>query len=217
MDHEHSQDPVIPPSAQAVASRRRRGPTQIMLLAVAVVTVLIGIACQERAAKIEHAAPTRIDEPEEAREAARHAASGVGRPAPAFALETLGPATLSPMDFRGHPVIVLFWATWCEPCVEGMPILAQLQEQLADDGLIILGVNVGESRVEVEAFSTAHDLPFPLLLDQRAEASNRYRVIGVPSTFFIDREGILRAQFFGPIANADLERLVPAILDSDDP
>ncbi len=208
MDHEHPHGPV-PPLAHVA--------THIMLLAMALVTVLIGIACQERTAETEHAAPTRIDDREEAREAARHAAPGVGRPAPAFTLETLGPATLSPLDFRGHPVILLFWATWCEACIEGMPIVARIQEQLADDGLIVLGVNVGESRAEVEAFAAARDLPFPLLLDEKAEASNRYRVIGVPSTFFVDREGILRAQFFGPIANADLEQLLPAILDKDDP
>lgn len=190
-----------------------------MLLPVAIVVALIGIVWfwQGRTVERELSPLTELDEAEEAREAARTAAPGVGRPAPAFALDALGPGTLGPADFRGLPVIVLFWATWCEPCVEAMPLLAELEEQHAEDGLVVLAVNVEESRDIVEAFAGEHTTPFPLLLDEDGEATRRYRVVGVPSTFFIDREGVLRAQFFGPIAAADFDPPLSAILGAPEP
>lgn len=193
--------------------------TGTILLPVAIVVALIGIVWfwQGRTAERDLPPPTELDEAEEAREAARTAAPGVGRLAPHFALSTLGQTTLAPSDFRGHPVIVLFWATWCEPCVEEMPLLAELREQHADDGLVVLAVNVEEGRDVVQAFEAEHSTPFPLLLDEDGEATRQYRVVGVPSTFFIDRKGVLRAQFFGPVARADLDALLSAILGTDEP
>jgi peroxiredoxin len=188
-----------------------------MFLPVAFVSVLIVVVWywQDRAAAPVQLPPL-LHEPEDARAAARHAAPGVGRLAPDFLVETLAGRTVALTDFRGQPVIVFFWATLCEPCLEEIPLLEALAREHHEARLTILAVNVLDNPDEVTAFARETETEFPILIDASGDASESLRVVGVPSTFFIDRDGILRAQFFGPLGNADLDRLVPAILQEPD-
>lgn len=130
----------------------------------------------------------------------------VGRPAPAFELRTLDGQAASLAGYRGRPVVVNFWATWCEPCKEEMPAL---QAQAASrPSLTILGVDNVEAAVKVRPFVQQHGLTYPILLDQDGSVVQRYQVIGMPTSFFIDRSGILRAVYRGAltkeIINQDL-------------
>jgi peroxiredoxin len=129
----------------------------------------------------------------------------VGGAAPGFSLKLLtgGEAALS--QFRGRPVLVNFWATWCKPCRQEMPeIIAAYQAHHAS-GLEVLAVNLSdqESMKDVRKFVAELGLPFPILLDDKGKTRERYDLVTVPTSVFIDAKGIVRKVHAGPIsANA---------------
>lgn len=128
----------------------------------------------------------------------------VGRSAPAFHLRTLGGQNASLADYRGRPVVVNFWATWCEPCKQEMPALQS--EAASHPGLTILGVDNVEAAVKVRPFVQQLGLTFPILLDQDGSVVEQYRVIGMPTSFFIDRSGTLRAVYRGALTRGSMNQ-----------
>lgn len=130
----------------------------------------------------------------------------VGQRAPGFTLPDVAGNEVSLASFRGQPVIVNFWATWCAPCEIEMPELEQAYQERKDEGLVILAVNRDEDRGTVERyFYEEMALSFTPLLDEEAHVNNIYRVAGLPTTFFIDAEGIIRAVHRGV--------LTPSLID----
>lgn len=97
-------------------------------------------------------------------------------------------------DLKGHPVLLNFWATWCSPCRSEMPLLQELSEDTKwlQEGLVMLAVNVQESVDEVQQFMEANGFSFTVLLDISGVVSNKYNIRGIPTTFFIDKDGIIR-------------------------
>ncbi len=121
----------------------------------------------------------------------------LGEPAPDFVLERPGTGErVSLSDFRGQPVVLNFWATWCVPCRTEMP---DLQDAYDEDGVVVLAVNWQESEGVVQDFLDEFGLDFPVALDREGGVREHYGVVGLPATFFIDAEGILRARNFGPV------------------
>jgi thiol-disulfide isomerase/thioredoxin len=133
----------------------------------------------------------------------------VGRPAPAFQLQTLEGAPASLDGYRGRPVIVNFWATWCEPCKQEMPALQA--ESAAHPDLVVLGVDNVESAVKVKPYVDQLGVRFPILLDQDGSVMERYQVTGLPTSFFIDRSGALRSLYRGALTEDTLRSSVAAI------
>ena len=127
-----------------------------------------------------------------------------GAAAPDFTLEDLEGQAITLSTLQGHPIIINFWATWCGHCAEEMPLFQQSHERYHDDGLVILGVNSGDRDEEVSAFASYFNLTFKLLLDRNAAVSNLYRVRGLPTTFFVDRNGIIVWRHVGTLNSADL-------------
>jgi len=117
------------------------------------------------------------------------AAPDVGRRAPSFTLELADGGTVTLAQYRGRPLVVNFWATWCPPCVDELPALQRLADE---DDVAVLAVNLGDTAAEVAAFLRRHDLRLPVALDTRGEVMTHYRVAGLPQTFFIDRDGVIR-------------------------
>lgn len=113
----------------------------------------------------------------------------LGEMAPAFTLDSLDGGRISLSDHLGHPVLVNFWATWCAPCVEEMPLLAGAAAQFDDDGLVVLLVDVGEETRLVEDFVAEQGLDLPVALDMNSETSYVYRVSGYPTSVLIDAGG----------------------------
>jgi len=120
----------------------------------------------------------------------------IGHRAPDFALPTLEGETLELSSYRGQVVILDFWASWCTPCRVSMPDLYGLWQDHAESGVVFLGVSLDRSEADVSAYvaSKSYDGFLPLY-GSYAAASNvakRYGVSGIPRTFVIDREGIVR-------------------------
>jgi cytochrome c biogenesis protein CcmG/thiol:disulfide interchange protein DsbE len=123
-----------------------------------------------------------------------------GSLAPDFKLADLKGGELALSQMRGKMVIINFWATWCPPCKEEMPLLQAFAKQhLADT--ILLGVNYDEEAPTVQRFADENHLTFPILLDPGGKISDLYRVRAYPSTFFIDITGKVSAYHIGILSN----------------
>lgn len=114
-----------------------------------------------------------------------------GEVAPDFALEDLSGKQVRLSDFRGRPVLVNFWASWCAPCQEEMPELQAVYSAQGDDGLVILAVNTlyQDKMSDVRAMASSLELTFPILLDGEGTVSSLYRASSFPTSVFVDREG----------------------------
>ncbi len=134
-----------------------------------------------------------------------------GHPAPEFTLQTLDGEPLSLSDLRGNAVVLNFWATWCPPCQAEMPELQAVHEAYAAGGLVVLGVNQAEDQATVQAFLDERGLTFPVVLDLQYEASQRYQVNSLPTTFFIDRNGMIREIVVGQMNAALLKQQLRSI------
>ena len=115
----------------------------------------------------------------------------VGKLAPDFQLPGLDGQMVSLGDFRGKAVLLNFWATWCGPCRAEMPFLQQVHEERSGEGVVILAVNIGESQSEVEEFMENFGLSFLMLLDADEEVARQYNIRAIPTTFFIDKDGVI--------------------------
>ena len=125
--------------------------------------------------------------------------------APDFELETVDGDLVRLSDLRGEVVALNFWAIWCAPCRLEMPDL-QARADAYGDRLTVLGVNFDETAEEVDAFRQEVGVRFPLLLDPGGEVQRLYRVLGYPTTFFIDSEGVIRIQHLGLMSAEQIDQ-----------
>ena len=122
-----------------------------------------------------------------------------GRPAPNFSLPGLDGQKVSLKDYRGRVVLLNIWATWCPPCVEEMPSMEKLYQELKGDGFEILAVSIDESGAkDVVPFMKKHKLSFPALTDPEGTIKTIYKTTGVPESFVIDKDGTLLEIVIGP-------------------
>lgn len=118
-------------------------------------------------------------------------------PAPDFTLTDLEEKPVSLHGFRGKVIFLNFWATWCPPCRLEMPTMEKLHRQLGPQGLVILAVNFQEGSKQIRDFFKTHELSFPVLQDEGAEAFELYQAWSLPTTFLIDREGKIVGKVVG--------------------
>ena len=129
----------------------------------------------------------------------------VGAPAPDFTLADLSGASVSLSSFKGQPVLLNFWATWCPPCKLEMPTLQQHYTDYKAQGLVVVGVEAGEPRDEVQAFAQDQRLTFPILPDEKSTVTDMYRVSALPTTFVIDRRGMIVQKHLGMMTEAQVD------------
>ena len=116
----------------------------------------------------------------------------VGKLAPDFTLTGLDGQEVSLSAFRGQPVLLNFWAIWCGPCRMEMPLLQDMYEKWSGEGLVFLAVNLQEDPARVKEFIAEAGYTFPILLSPGNEVPLAYNVRGIPATFFIDADGVIR-------------------------
>ena len=135
--------------------------------------------------------------------------------APDFELKTTTGETVRLSDLRGQAVLVNLWATWCPPCRAEMPAIEKIYNEYKDDGLIVLAVNMTyqDTFSNIAPFVDEYGLTFPILLDETGSVGSAYQLRSLPSSFFINREGIINEVVIGgPMAEALLRTRVEEIL-----
>jgi cytochrome c biogenesis protein CcmG/thiol:disulfide interchange protein DsbE len=136
----------------------------------------------------------------------------MGQPAPDFTLQTIDGQTVSLSSLRGRPVIVNFWASWCVPCREEFPLLVSAYQKYSGDGLQILGVIYNDGPQTATDFAKSYGATWPLLQDPNQTAWKSFKNSLVPVSYYIDRDGIVRAVSYGPPPSGYLDDEIKQIL-----
>jgi peroxiredoxin len=139
--------------------------------------------------------------------------SEVNYPAPELTLNDLDGNVVTLADHLGSIVLVNNWATWCPPCKAEMPTLQSYYTSHAADGFILLAIEAGDPLPEVKEFVESYQLTFPILLDANNLALRAFRNDSLPSSYVIDRAGVVRLAWTGPISLEMLEKYVTPMLE----
>lgn len=165
-------------------------PRRFSFLLTVFLTVLVLASCEDRA--------TRLN---------------TGAAAPGFSATSLDGGTVRfPEDFLGRPVIIRFWAEWCRFCEGEMKAIERVYQQRRAQGLGVLALNVGQNKATVAAFVKRIGVSFAALLDEKSSIARQYGVLGLPTTYFVGADGIIKAKVVGEADEAVFDRLSKDLL-----
>ena len=143
----------------------------------------------------------------------RHS-SLLNKPAPAFSLTSLDGQTVDLAALRGHVVLLNFWATWCAPCLVEMPRFAEWQTKYKADGLAVIGVSMDDDSAPAAAVVRKLQLNYPVVMGDEHLGLQYGGVLGLPVTYLIDRQGVVRARFHGGSHVEAIETAIRKLLNS---
>jgi cytochrome c biogenesis protein CcmG/thiol:disulfide interchange protein DsbE len=127
----------------------------------------------------------------------------IGRPAPMFALREVGTGrTIDVTQLKGKPLVINFWATWCGPCWEEHPVLVETARM--NPGVQFVGVVFQDSEEKILGFLNQRGSSYPTVVDEKGKTAIAYGVGGVPETFFLDANGVIKGKYSGPLSQAAL-------------
>jgi cytochrome c biogenesis protein CcmG/thiol:disulfide interchange protein DsbE len=181
------------------------GRTKLLLqaVAVAVVASMIGLLAWQLATKQAGAGLVGAVE------------RGETPAAPALSLPSLeGDDDISLADYRGRAVVLNFWASWCEPCKDEVPMLQRAWEENRDRGVVVLGVNAQDFTSFARDFVERYGITYPNARDGAGKTRDRWGLTGFPETWWIDRRGRLVAYSGGPFTQEELDRNIERALGS---
>lgn len=135
-----------------------------------------------------------------------------GEQAPAFSLLSLEGYEIALKDTKGSPVVINFWATWCQPCLLEHEHLQRAAEEYKPKGVTFLGVLYGDTAEKARLFLKRKSSSYPTLIDEAQRTNIDYGVSGVPETFVIDKDGKIVKKFSGPILKSDLDAVLGPLL-----
>ncbi|MEY9867009.1 TlpA disulfide reductase family protein [Peribacillus sp. RS7] len=131
----------------------------------------------------------------------------IGAKAPNFSLKTLDGKQVELSDYKGKKVMLNFWATWCPPCKKEMPDMEKYTQQAGDD-VVVLAVNIDPEN-DVQSFVDNNGITFTIPLDSQSAknpVNERYKILSIPTTYFIDKKGIIRNKVISAMQLKDMER-----------
>lgn len=136
-----------------------------------------------------------------------------GDVAPAFKTTRAdGSGAEFPAHWAGKPLVIRFWADWCKYCEEEMKAIERVQQRLKPRGLEVIAVNAGQDRRTVTAFMQKIGVTYPALMDESSVIAKRYGVVGLPTTYFVDAQGVVRVKLIGEAEEANFERAALELL-----
>ena len=135
-----------------------------------------------------------------------------GEPAPTFALQDDAGAPVSLAGYRGKVVVMNLWASWCPPCRAEMPELQQLADAYATNGVVVVGVNQGESPQRARAFAQALHIHFPIWIDDHQRYGRTYTAMGLPTTVIVGRDGKVVRGFDGALTFAQMRAALAGLV-----
>ena len=201
--------------------REWSGILRSLLLPLLIVATIVGVLLYiERERSSDASGDGRygiVALPEALNTTGRSPSTDVGRAAPDFLLQTPDGGELRLSDLRGSPVLVNFWASWCGPCREEMPKIVRAHDARAGDGLVVIGIDLQENAGAVQSFAEAYGMRFPVVIDRSGQVAEAWRiggpVEGIPSSYFVDENGIVRARVFGPMDAETIEEELAKVME----
>ncbi|SCM96103.1 Uncharacterized protein BWINRASL_03300 [Bacillus mycoides] len=184
------------------------------LTIIVVLLCLAGYAAYEQFGKKDQAVVRGEQEKSEAAMKEMIAQNGIeiGKSAPDFALTKLDGTNVKLSDLKGKKVILNFWATWCGPCQQEMPDMEAFYKEHKEN-VEILAINYtpsekGGGEEKVRNFAKEKGITFPILLDKNIDVTTAYKVITIPTSYFIDTKGVIQDKFIGPMTQKEMEKRV---------
>lgn len=207
------------PGAAEERSGRWSGALRSLVLPLGLLAVILGglwYWSERGGARIDDAYGA-VELPPDKNHTGAPPAPEVGRAGPDFELERPDGGTLRLSDYQGQPLLLNFWASWCAPCKAEMPELVDAYRTYSDAGLEIIAVNLQEPDEAVLDFANEYGITFPIAIDRDGELTQVWRlggpVDGIPTSYFIDEQGIVRDLFYGPLTEDALEMRVETLLE----
>jgi cytochrome c biogenesis protein CcmG/thiol:disulfide interchange protein DsbE len=206
---EQHPDDLGPPGADAnLAPMGRRGLPRglswALGLAIVVMAVMAWVALDSSGDPAPDQLNASVTEP------GGGSTSGSGQPVPDLTLTGLDGSTVDLASYRGRPMVVNFWASWCPPCLKEMPDFEQVYQQ-RDGTVAFVGINVRESAATATDLATRTGVTYDLVLDTTGDASRGFSVVNMPTTVFINADGIVTSVHAGALTAAELNERIDAI------
>ncbi|MDA2301523.1 redoxin domain-containing protein [Bacillus cereus] len=183
------------------------------LTIIVVLLCLAGYAAYEQFGNKEQAVKVKREKSEAAmKEIIARNGIEIGKSAPDFELTKLDGTNVKLSDLKGKKVILNFWATWCGPCQQEMPDMEAFYKEHKEN-VEILAINYtpsekGGGAEKVSNFAKEKGITFPILLDKNIDVTTAYKVITIPTSYFIDTKGVIQDKFIGPMTQKEMEKRV---------
>ena len=183
------------------------------LTIIVVLLCLAGYAAYEQFGNKEQAVKVKQEKSEAAmKEIIARNGIEIGKSAPNFELTKLDGTNVKLSDLKGKKVILNFWATWCGPCQQEMPDMEAFYKEHKEN-VEILAINYtpsekGGGAEKVSNFAKEKGITFPILLDKNIDVTTAYKVITIPTSYFIDTKGVIQDKFIGPMTQKEMEKRV---------
>jgi peroxiredoxin len=136
----------------------------------------------------------------------------LNQPAPDFNLKDLEGRQVSLSDYKGQVVLLNFWATWCGPCRKEIPDIRAVYNSYKDKGFAVIAVDIGETATVVSPFVKQFEMNFPVLLDSNMAVARQYEAFSIPTSLFLDRQGVIREIRIGAMPQSVIEQAVTKLL-----
>jgi cytochrome c biogenesis protein CcmG/thiol:disulfide interchange protein DsbE len=141
----------------------------------------------------------------------------IGKPAPQFTGQMFDGSEFDLSEHTGKPIVINFWASWCAPCRDEQPGLEAMWRAYQDDDVMFVGVNIQDDETIGRQYVDEFDVTYPNVLDSDGRVTVEYGVIGIPVTFFINKQGLVERRFVGAIGEARLQQWVDELIAGEAP